>query len=99
MIGDTHTADITDAWNECVDPENAFGDIATATFREDETMYSDECHGDLSGPKLTLVSIAVEGDDGDYNFSRSRCFLFLPIETIWRLEEVATEALLDEAVV
>jgi len=83
--------DITDLWNDYMDPENERGEIATAYF--DIVSHIPDEFGDFTIDVYKLVAVGVE--DGKYSYSTyydySKCVKMFGQPRVTILEDMMTE--------
>ena len=75
----TNLMDITDAWNEVVDPENEYGHTVTAVFKGDYVSYASVEYNDRD-PKGHLARTSLIRVLGEETVLR--------IERVWEDEQV-----------
>lgn len=90
------TVDVTDAWNEQTDPENARGDSATALFDHDS---AEAFHPSDPRPQGEIVSVPiltglhVETDGGAITYPREWVLTVFGSKWVSRMEDEQYEAI------
>ncbi len=75
-----YTLDITDAWNDIVDPENEDGETVTAHFRREISDRPDQ-------DTMTLLGLSIADDSGTIYRDREWAVKMFGPHDVWHIEE------------